>query len=269
MFILYKINSYIYTGEFSDNNNVDLLDIFIAADEIQLNEVKQKVEKRLLETESAWKFPRDFITIYGLIEKGFQALSDPKPKSNLPKRELAYSFDSNIIEAKDAALIASWIDKKQGMPYRFNDMPFEFKLIYRASRENFSVDTFHKNCDYVGPTVVIIKVRNSNEIIGGYNPLDWSENDDYYNHEFKPTSKSFVFSLFSLSNGAIPRVSCVSSQKEAITWCTSRGPCFGFKDLWIEENTYNSQRSVVGTSKKHSYEKGIIDKETFGIEEYE
>ncbi|CAG8749996.1 10397_t:CDS:1, partial [Racocetra fulgida] len=40
-----------------------LLDIFIAADEIQLSEIKQKAEKRLLETESAWKFPKDFITI--------------------------------------------------------------------------------------------------------------------------------------------------------------------------------------------------------------
>ncbi|CAG8661617.1 947_t:CDS:2 [Cetraspora pellucida] len=376
--------NYIYTGEFLDNNNVDLLDIFIATDELQLNEIKQKVEKRLLETESAWKFPEDFVKIckhntftdlyqtafdlvcrkpkvifeskdfskveeddlikllksdrlqleefeiweylikWGientetildddltkwsqtdfielekvlhnciphirffqlsfdefnlvttkyknilpddLIVKSFQELSDSQTKHNLPKRELAYSFDSKIIDAKDAALIASWIDKKQGVPYRFNDMPFEFKLIYRASRQNFSVSNFHKICDCKGPTVVIIKVRNSNEIIGGYNPLDWNDIDAYDDHEFKKTSKSFIFSLFSSSNGAIPRLSFVSSQKEAITWCTYRGPCFGFKDLWIE---HTSSQGAIGISKKCSYEIGIIDKETFGIEEYE
>ncbi|CAG8781698.1 19550_t:CDS:1, partial [Racocetra fulgida] len=47
----------------------------------------------------------------------------------------------------------------------------------------------------------------------------------------------------------------------------ARGPCFGFKDLWVEYN--KSQRSTVGISKQHSYELGIIDKDTFEIEEYE
>ncbi|CAG8552876.1 25096_t:CDS:2, partial [Gigaspora rosea] len=171
--------------------------------------------------------------------------------------------------AKDAALIATWIDKKQGMPYRFKDIPFEFELIYQASRENFSIDKFHESCDDKGPTVVIIKVRNSNEIIGGYNPLYWYENDlmrrnrsnifnNSNNYKFKKTSKSFIFSL---SNGKIPRLSRVSSPKEAIAWCVSKGPCFGFQDLWIGSNS--------GISKHHSYEMGIIDKETFEIEEYE
>ncbi|KAF0529939.1 BTB-domain-containing protein [Gigaspora margarita] len=53
---------YIYTGALS-GKRVSLLDIFIAADEIGLFEISKKVEKRLLETESAWKFPKDFITI--------------------------------------------------------------------------------------------------------------------------------------------------------------------------------------------------------------
>ncbi|CAG8467044.1 13291_t:CDS:2, partial [Dentiscutata erythropus] len=65
----------------------------------------------------------------------------------------------------------------------------------------------------------------------------------------------------------IPRLSRVVSKKEAIVWCMSKGPCFGFQDLWIEYNA--SQNSDVGKSKQHSYEIGIIDKNTFEIEEYE
>ncbi|CAG8580309.1 4217_t:CDS:2, partial [Gigaspora rosea] len=125
-------------------------------------------------------------------------------------------------------------------------MPYEFEPIYQASRENFS-----------------IKNKNSNEIIGGYNPLNW-HSDDY---NFKTTSKSFIFSLSSLSNRAIPILSYVSSKKEAITQCKTKGPCFGFQDLWIEY--YRSQRSAVGISKQNSYEIGIIDKDIFEIEEYE
>ncbi|CAG8600679.1 5706_t:CDS:2, partial [Racocetra fulgida] len=229
-------------------NEVSNVDIFIASDEIGLFEVSQQVEKRLLETESAWKFPNDFITISryknilpnNILDEIYLYLSGTSPKNlnnNLLKRESAYSFDSNIINARDAALIASWIDKKQGMPYRFKDMPFKFELIYRASLENFAIDKFHKNCDNKGPTVVIIKVRNSEEIIGGYNPLDWYEIDlmknnsdtfgDYADYKFKSTSKN----------------------------------------LWIEYDLL--RRSIVGTCKQHSYETAIIDKETFEIEEYE
>ncbi|CAG8555898.1 11217_t:CDS:2, partial [Dentiscutata heterogama] len=54
---------YIYTGTFSDKNEVNLLDVFIAADEIELFGISQQVKKRLLETELVWKFPEDFITI--------------------------------------------------------------------------------------------------------------------------------------------------------------------------------------------------------------
>ncbi|KAF0560325.1 BTB-domain-containing protein [Gigaspora margarita] len=58
------MNSYIYTGTFSNNNDVSLFDIFIAADEIGLFENSQQVEKCLLGTESAWKFPNDLITLF-------------------------------------------------------------------------------------------------------------------------------------------------------------------------------------------------------------
>ncbi|RIB16561.1 hypothetical protein C2G38_2189587 [Gigaspora rosea] len=55
--------NYTYTGKFSNNNEISLLDIFIAADEIGLFEISQQAEKRLLKNVSAWQFPKDFITI--------------------------------------------------------------------------------------------------------------------------------------------------------------------------------------------------------------
>ncbi|CAG8661742.1 9124_t:CDS:2, partial [Racocetra fulgida] len=129
----------------------------------------------------------------------------------LQKRVSAYPFDSKIINAKDAALIASWIDNKQKTPYCFKDIPFKFNLIYRASQENFSIS-------------------NNVELT---NNRDWLPSNGY-NNNYR---------------------------------CNDKGPCFGLQDLWIQNNS--SRRSASGISKQHSYEMGIIDKDTFEIEEYE
>ncbi|EXX74974.1 hypothetical protein RirG_046090 [Rhizophagus irregularis DAOM 197198w] len=390
---------YIYTGLISFDNKVNklnLVDVIIAADELELRDIVQQLEKQLLQNESDWQFPKDFIKIhqqkqfpklynfalgficrnpkiifesedflrmdetiliqllkcdylelkeieiwkyvinwgikntdsildddltkwapmkfmdlektlhnclphvrffqmssndYKKVRTDFknilpQGLDDeiilyflnlnppnppnppnPEPSNNvLPLRILAYPLESKIINAKDAAFIASWIDKKQGEPYHFNDLPYEFKLIYRASRasrEGSDVKNFHDCCDNKGPTVVIIKVQDTNEIIGGYNQLDWRSakyNHDFYNEYECKTSNSFIFSL---TNRAIPTLSRVSS----IIWCKNKGPCFGLRDLWIQNDS--PLNNIVGKSKRRSYEKKIINRENFKIEEYE
>ncbi|GES90399.1 BTB/POZ domain-containing protein [Rhizophagus clarus] len=338
--------NYIYTGVLSiENINISFVDTFIASDELELIEICQRIEERLLKDESCllkcddleleeielWEYlikwgientdsildddstkwtpmdfaelektlhnciphirffqmsPNDFGVVRAqfkeilpddLIDDIFQYYLNPKSKLKyqvLPLRESAYNFNSNIINAKDAAIIASWVDKKEETYYHFKDIPFNFELIYRASTEGFR--NFHRNCDNRGPTVVVIKVRNSGEIIGGYNPLDWrsvkleenspllSHNNEIYNDHKCEISSSFIFSL---ANRAIPTLSRVSSKKEAIIWCGDKGPCFGLQDLWIKNGSL--PHIIVGKSKQHSYEKKIINRETFEIEEYE
>ncbi|GES99209.1 BTB/POZ domain-containing protein [Rhizophagus clarus] len=216
----------------------------------------------------------------GLDEEVLQYFLNPNFKNTfniLPSRCL---INSKIINSADIALIASWIDKKRGTPYKFRDIPFKFKLIYRASQNGFR--SFHSNCDNKGPTIVVIKVRPSGEIIGGYNPLEWrssripEDNWDpilfqnyisfaYYNHR-QESSDSFIFSL---TNRRSPTLSRVTSKREAITWCRDKGPCFGLDDLVIY-SLNNNVNDVVGYSKQHSYEKKIIiDEGFFEIKEYE
>ncbi|CAG8670491.1 31858_t:CDS:2, partial [Gigaspora margarita] len=277
-----------------ENNEISLVDIAIASDELQLFEVYQQVEERLLENKLAWK-PGEIITVFqffqhtnlynaaigldilpdGLNEEIIQYFSDPNFKPSfkiLPLR--GYPFESKIINIKDAGLIASWIDKRR-KPYHFTNLPFTFMLIYRASRDGFGIENFHENCDNKGPTVVVIKVRNSGEIIGGYNPLKWcrikTKHDERsrlltYNNDFDHqcrTSNSFIFSL---TNQAFPILSQVSSKEEAIIWCRNKGPCFCLQDLHVTSLRPNN---IICKSKKHSYEKKVISRESFEIEEYE
>jgi hypothetical protein len=48
----------------------------------------------------------------------------------------------------------------------------KWNLCYRASRDGWAGQDFHRHCDNKGPTVVLIKVNNY--IFGGYNDQNWA-----------------------------------------------------------------------------------------------
>ena len=50
---------------------------------------------------------------------------------------------------------------------------FKWKLLYRASENEYSAKSFHKYCDNKGPTLVIIK-NSEGCIFGGYTTKSWS-----------------------------------------------------------------------------------------------
>ncbi|CAB4418509.1 unnamed protein product [Rhizophagus irregularis] len=81
-------------------------------------------------------------------------------------------IDSVLIYQKHTTLFANWIDKKErNSKYLFN---YKFNLILRGSRDGFDPITFHNKCDNKGANIIIIKIKNSDQIVGGYNPLDWN-----------------------------------------------------------------------------------------------
>ena len=63
------------------------------------------------------------------------------------------------------------------------------KLIYRISKDGASSESFHKNCDNKGPTLIIIKTADGH-VFGGFNPLSWI-NENMYNE----TEEAFLFSV--------------------------------------------------------------------------
>jgi hypothetical protein len=100
----------------------------------------------------------------------------PSKKSNLniqPLRKPKHTCDSVIIEPKHLAIFSSWIEKKNYSHYRVKNIPCNFNLLFRASRDGNSSAAFHTKCDNKGVTIVVIKITNSEQIFGGYNPLSW------------------------------------------------------------------------------------------------
>ena len=78
-----------------------------------------------------------------------------------------------LIESKHIPLFASWIDKKESSHYKSRKLPYDFKLLYRANRDGFNNQSFHRNCDNKGATIFVAKIQGSTQLIGGYNSLDW------------------------------------------------------------------------------------------------
>ena len=51
---------------------------------------------------------------------------------------------------------------------------YKMKLLYRASEHGFTAESFHKHCDNIQPTLVLIQDTND-YIFGGYTVAPWSK----------------------------------------------------------------------------------------------
>ena len=95
---------------------------------------------------------------------------------------------SVLVRYRHFAIFASWIEKKNDTQYNVENIPYSFNLLYRASRDGNTPAAFHARCDNKGATIVIAKIRDSDQIVGGYNPLAWNSSDS-----MKSTNDSFIF----------------------------------------------------------------------------
>src|SRR3954447_15799931 len=119
------------------------------------------------------------ITFLNLLEP------DSKPsKPRITKEINLKTVDSKIITYQHAELISKWIDKLEITDKVKNS--YEFKLLFRGSRDGFTPEKFHKFCVNKSRTVTVAKVEDSDEILGGYNPIAW--NSDKYGFDITKDS---------------------------------------------------------------------------------
>src|SRR5438034_3195023 len=111
--------------------------------------------------------------------------SNSEPNNNvlLPRyRNIDGIIDSKIVNLNIVSLVSRWIDKidtKSKFAYtREFYLPYEFKLLLKGSRDGFTPKKFHELCDDIPYTVTFIKVKGTEEIIGGYNPSIWKSHSD-------------------------------------------------------------------------------------------
>ncbi|POG70765.1 hypothetical protein GLOIN_2v1841514 [Rhizophagus irregularis DAOM 181602=DAOM 197198] len=173
--------------------------------------------------------------IHDLLE--FHIVPNIKPKSNFtPSRKT--NFKSTLIEPNNVSILASWIDKKSSSCYNRKNIPYKFELLYRLSQDGNDVKDFHKNCDNKGATIWVAKIKNSLQLIGGYNPLDWD-----VSWAWKTTADSFLFNFPNGKNTYAARVSYVNSSQLAVFCGDSHGPTMGNLTCYNNNWCYNNYDS--------------------------
>jgi hypothetical protein len=136
--------------------------------------------------------------------------------------------DSTIINQKHFTFFRNWINRKEKSIKYINNGPYRFILLYRASRDGNTAEVFHAKCDNKGANIVVVKVKDSEQIVGGYNPLFWDSNDGY-----KSTKDSFIFSFKDKNNFQNAKIVYSNDDQFSIYCHSSNGPTFGFSDLFI------------------------------------
>ncbi|RHZ83327.1 hypothetical protein Glove_97g94 [Diversispora epigaea] len=187
-----------------------------------------------------------------------------------PRADESKEHFSAIISKDHIAEISSWIDCKT-TTYTTSNIPYKFKLILSGTRDFFSPETFWNICHGHAKTVVVVKIKGTDEILGGYNPLAW-ESSHTKGHWIK-TKDSFIFSL---KNGKIQNsiLSRVKSPKNAI-WNASKsqqnkvGPDFGDFHLYSEKTNFTMDGKNFCAIKGNYYEKPLRTSSYFSIVDYE
>ncbi|RHZ73539.1 hypothetical protein Glove_230g213 [Diversispora epigaea] len=187
---------------------------------------------------------------------------EPPPRVNEPF--------STIINEGHAAIISSWINNKP-TSYSLTKIPYEFKLILRGSKDGFAPRTFWDICHGHVNTIVISKVKETGEIIGGFNPLFW----DKTRSDWIKTNKSFIFS-FQDGSSQNPILSRVKDENYAI-FCHCHknkvGPRFGKAEFMLKSCESDFTQDCLNQCKESKYYQKSLRKKsvahTFSIIDYE
>ncbi|EXX77791.1 uncharacterized protein OCT59_029139 [Rhizophagus irregularis] len=200
--------------------------------------------------------------------------SNSKPNDNilLPRnRNIDEIIDSKIVNLNIVSLVSRWIDKvdikSKFVHIRDFYLPYKFKLLLRGSRDGFTPKKFHELCDNIPHTVTFIKIKGTEEVIGGYNPLIWKSTKYIENGK---TKDCFIFSFKNKDDFKNPILSHIENMDYALVYRSTYGPAFS-NDIAIVVSTSNDSESYKHCQcQQKRYEKKIRESEDlFLIEEYE
>ncbi|UZO04946.1 uncharacterized protein OCT59_025308 [Rhizophagus irregularis] len=199
------------------------------------------------------------------LDSGREPIEDISLPRNIGNIEI---IDSKIVNLNIVSIISRWIDKVD-VNYNFSHLrelylPYKFQLLIRGSRDGFTPKKFHTSCDNKHNTVTFIKVKDSEEILGGYNPLKWESSDTW-----GKTNVSFIFSFKNKNNFKDAILSIIKDTNNALNYHSIFGPCFG-KDLLMY--TYIGAADIdfdMTEVCSEYYEKRIREEGEFLMEDYE
>ncbi|CAG8475529.1 5897_t:CDS:2 [Ambispora gerdemannii] len=190
--------------------------------------------------------------------------SDIPIQSTMKARVLCTKVDSTIINSKIAAMVTSWIDNQSSNYYNERRNPYKFELLFRASIDGFSGNTFRQKCISKGATVVFAKLNSNEMIFGGYNPANWTNDSNYHN-----STTTFLFSFSNSQNIGSAQIGRIKNNNYSYATYqgSSCGPTFGGgHDFVINGNNWSSNPNHTYPSVFNNIHGGILqDYEVFQV----
>ena len=116
--------------------------------------------------------------------------------------------EGKLLNLDMKCLISSWIDGKIDT-YNKNNLPYRFKLILQGTKDGFSRSVFEDKCYNIEQTIIIMKIKETGELVGGYNPVCWNIKGKPLSEDYWiTTDKSFIFKINEnqLNNSILSRV---------------------------------------------------------------
>ncbi|XP_014260319.1 uncharacterized protein LOC106672966 [Cimex lectularius] len=126
-----------------------------------------------------------------------------------------------------------------------------WRLLYRASSNGYSADSFHRHCDGIAPTFVIVQGKNS-EICGGMSDIPWGKGTVHKVHSYTSSDRAFLFTL--VNNQDLPPTKFdIVKPRFAVCYHPDCGPVFGAgADLLISSDCNINRESY--SNLPHSYD---------------
>ncbi|PKY58345.1 hypothetical protein RhiirA4_512175 [Rhizophagus irregularis] len=150
-----------------------------------------------------------------------------------------------------------------------NDQSYRFKLIYRGSRDGISSESFRKKCNGRVESLVLIKVKDTNKVFGGYSSIGFCSlgndftTDGSNHHRFYNSSDNFIFSFEDSEDTRHMKISRVVDKSQAILDSDYNGFNFGWGSLTMDNV------SLHANNYSNNYENNLKTDTVYTIEEIE
>lgn len=179
-----------------------------------------------------------------------QILEEPK-KEEWTMEQAMDAFQSVILEGK--LHVKETLLKMVPMP-----KGLKMNLIYRASLHTFDAESFHRNCNDNGPTL-LIAYSEDKRIFGGYTDIPWKKPEHNWNR-VSGNRNSFVFTVDSKKK--VHRLNCLKEDGEVYHYADHIAAFGDGHFLMIGSHGHGSAWTLPSSS---SYElpKNIEDPATF------
>ena len=168
-----------------------------------------------------------------------------KEPSKSPKNPYISEYDkSSIMNDKEIYDIINLVSKK------LNKKVKKLYLCYRATKDGDKAENFHKKCDYIVDTIILIQTKK-NKKFGGFSTQSWDISTEQM---WKKDNQAFIFSLNKYENKCYGIVN-----SERALFCHKKcGPIFGNGEIFVPDNFFTNvstclKYNTVYESKEHIF----------------